>query len=152
MTDFAAKVSISVEELWKRNRYAANLIVDFHSPQTLWGKLRLRKGHTRVATINSPLVPMVCGYLMVRCAGRPADRQKTYTERPRRSGDAGNTVNTAAMAVDNIDYALCWVCFEILALSFSLLQLCRYHPFCHCVCGARGDGFFYQSGCIEAFY
>ena len=57
MTDFAAKVSISVEELWKRNRYAANLIVDFHSPQTLWGKLRLRKGHTRVATINSPLVP-----------------------------------------------------------------------------------------------
>ena len=64
MTDFAAKVSISVEELWKRNRYAANLIFDFHSPQTLWGKLRLQivtKGHTRVATINSPLVPMVCG-------------------------------------------------------------------------------------------
>ena len=46
-----------------------------------------------------------------------------------------------------------WVCcgfFSIYLIFF--LQLCRYHPFCHYFCGTRGDGHFYQSGCIEAFY
>ena len=32
------------------------------------------------------------------------------------------------------------------------LQLCQYHPVCHYFYGARGDGYFYQSECIEAFY
>ena len=45
-----------------------------------------------------------------------------------------------------------FVMLWIFISSIFFLQLCRYHPFCHYFCGARGDGVFYQSGFIEAFY
>ena len=31
------------------------------------------------------------------------------------------------------------------------LQLCRYHPFCHYFCGARGDEFFINQGASKLF-
>ena len=46
-----------------------------------------------------------------------------------------------------------WGSLPIFYLSLIFfLQLCQYHPFCHYFYGARGDGYFYQSECIEAFY
>ena len=46
-----------------------------------------------------------------------------------------------------------WGLLRIFYLSLIFfLQLCQYHPFCHYFCGVRGDGYFSQSGCIEAFY
>ena len=42
--------------------------------------------------------------------------------------------------------------FYLSLVFFLQLQLCQYHPFCHYFCGVRGDGYFSQSGCIEAFY
>ena len=31
------------------------------------------------------------------------------------------------------------------------LQLCRYHSFCHCFCGPRGDEFFIHQGASKLF-